>query len=379
MTTLLDRDSPATTSFRSLPVVAASAGLAIVLAVSIAAQTYLSMLGHGHSFRRMLAWQLTTWAFWAVAAPFVLRRGARFMARRSRGASDSLALVWLGIALLILHSAIAAQLTIWIQPFVPVETYNLVDAWLAQLPARVLIDLLIYGLLLSLGGSLWTFRRTQELEVRESRLEAELARAELHALRLEIEPHFLFNTLNTITALVRLKDNARAVEMLVGLGEFMRGNLDRPHEQFVPLATEIAWVKRYIALQQARFGDRLDVQYEIADDCLGEPVPTLLLQPIVENAFRHGLSRQAHGGRLEVRASRQQEVLRITVADDGVGVPIGFDASRETGTGLRNVRSRLDHLYRGAAQLEIRRAGTSGTIVAIQVPSRSGWERRATA
>jgi two-component system, LytTR family, sensor kinase len=347
--------------------------------VSIAAQTYLSMLGHGHSFRRMLVWQLTMWAFWACAAPFVLRRGARFMARRSRGAGDLMGLVWLAACLLVLHSAIAAQLTIWIQPFVPVTTYNFAAAWLDQLPARFVIDLLTYGLLLSLGGALWTYRRARELEVRESRLETELARAQLHALRLEIEPHFLFNTLNTITALVRLKDNSRAVEMLVGLGDFMRSNLDRPNEQFVTLATEIAWLTRYVSLQQARFGDRLDVHYQIADDCLEQQVPTLLLQPVVENAFRHGLSRHAQPGRLEVAAARQGDVLSITIADSGVGVPADFDAERQAGTGLRNVRSRLDQLYGGGAFFDIRRAETTGTIVTIRVPLQTAWKARASA
>jgi lysylphosphatidylglycerol synthetase-like protein (DUF2156 family) len=214
-----DRDQSAhVTSFPSLPVIAAGSGLAALLALSIAAQTYLSMLGHGHSFRRMLAWQLTTWVFWAWAAPLVLRHGAQFMARRPRIAPDAFRLLWLGVVLVAVHSVIAAQLTIWIQPFVPVDTHTFGTAWLNQLPARFGADLLVYGLLVVLGGALWSHRRARDLEVRESRLETELARAQLQALRLEIEPHFLFNTLNAITALVRLKDNGRAVEMLVGLG-----------------------------------------------------------------------------------------------------------------------------------------------------------------
>src|SRR6185295_4904366 len=122
--------------FTSKRVIAAGAGVAAVLALSIAAQTYLSMLGHGHSFRRMLAWQLTTWAFWACAAPLVLRRGAEFMARRPRALADVVPLVWLGTLLLTVHSVLSAQLTMWIQPFVPVETYTLVQAWAAQLPVR---------------------------------------------------------------------------------------------------------------------------------------------------------------------------------------------------------------------------------------------------
>lgn len=108
-------------------------------------------------------------------------------------------------------------------------------------------------------------------------------------------------------------------------------------------------------------------------------MPTLLLQPLVENAFRHGLSRQTHRGRLEVCAARQLDVLRITIADDGVGLPADFDADRHAGTGLRNVRSRLNHLYSAAAAFEIRRAGEIGTIVTIRVPLQTVSEVRATA
>ena len=369
MTKSSDRPQPVPIPpFASRRVIAAGAGVATVLALSIAAQTYLSMLGHGHSFRRMLAWQLATWAFWVCAAPIVLRRGAQFMACRPRTLADALPLVWLGAVLLAMHSVLSAQLTIWIQPFVPVETYSLFAAWAAQLPARFATDLLAYGLLVALGGALWTHRRAQELEMRESRLETELARAQLHALRLEIEPHFLFNTLNAITALVRLKDNSRAVEMLVGLGDFMRGNLERPHDQLVTLATEIAWAQRYIALQQARFGERLRVEYQIADECLECLVPTLLLQPIVENAFRHGIGRKTHACCLRVCATRQPDALSITIADDGAGLPADFDVERQAGTGLRNVRSRLVHLYGDDAGFEIRAAGDVGTAVTMRIP-----------
>ena len=380
MTTPSDREQPAPVPFLpSLPILAVGSGFASLLALSIAAQTYLSMLGHGHSFRRMLAWQLSTWAFWVCSAPLVLRRGAQFMARRPRSVSDSLPLVWLGAGLLAVHSVIDAQFTLLIQPFKPAEVRGVVQAWGEQLPVRSLTDLLAYGLLLALGGALWSHRRAQALELRESRLETELARAQLHALRLEIEPHFLFNTLNAITALVRLEDNSRAVDMLVGLGEFMRSNLERPDEQFVTLATEIAWVQRYVGLQLARFGDRLDVDYRIADDCLDQLVPTLVLQPIVENAFRHGLSRLAHRGRLEVCALRQSEMLNISITDNGAGLVPDFDPDRHIGTGLRNVRSRLAHLYGGGASFDMRRAGDGGTNVTIRVPLHAAADVRATA
>ena len=358
-------------------VMAIGGGLAAILAVSVSAQTYLSMLGHGHSFRRMLLWQLGAWGFWAVAAPFVLRAGA---ALTGSNRAARWRVVALGVGLFVLHSVVATQLTLWIQPFMPVQAYGFLEALANQLPARFVIDLLIFGLLVVAGSALRTRHRAQQLELRESRLEAELARAQLHALRLEIEPHFLFNTLNAITALVRMKDNSRAVEMLVGLADFMRTTLDGPADQLVPLSREIAWVKRYVALQQARFGDRLQVEYRIGEGCEDVLVPTLLLQPIVENALRHGAARQTTPCRVEITAALANRTLTIVVADDGAGLPKDFDFNRAAGTGLRNVRSRLAHLYGGTARFDIRRGDRAGTTVEVAVPmTPPAWEGRATA
>jgi len=363
-----------------LRIIAAGSGIAAIIALAVSAQTYLSMLGHGHAFGRILVWQLGAWSFWVVAAPLVLRRGAGLaMGRRDR-LPAFLRVAALGLVLIAVHGAMTSQLTVWLQPFLPRVTYGFRAAFTGQLPSLFAIDLLVYVLLLLGGAALAANDRTRRLELRESRLEAELARAQLHALRLEIEPHFLFNTLNAIAALIRLKDNRRALDMLVDLGEFMRTNLDHPQQPLVPLASEIDWVQRYVKLQQTRFGDRLDVRYEIDRDCLDATVPTLLLQPIVENALRHGAARQAQRCRVTVAAAFERQGLRITVTDDGVGLPQDFDITTGAGTGLRNIRSRLEHLYGAAATLDVRRGEPAGTTVEIRLPITSAMPAgRATA
>ena len=152
MASLTDPGRPATTtSFPLVPVLAVGSAIATVLAVSIAAQTYLSMLGHGHSFGRMLAWQMTTWGFWAGVAPFVLRWGAELVAHRPRRARGLLRLLLLALVLLVVHSVIATPLTVLIQPFAPFKTYEFGDAWFAQVSARLAADLLVYGLLVVVG------------------------------------------------------------------------------------------------------------------------------------------------------------------------------------------------------------------------------------
>ena len=358
-------------------VMGVGAGIAAIVALAISTQTYFSMLGHGHSFGRILMWQLGCWTFWGLAAPFALRRGAELGVRRRDAVPRVVAL---GLILLVAHGVVTSELTIWIQPFMPVVTYDRAGTFVRQLPSYLVIDLSVYVVLLVIGGGLAARNRARQLELRESRLEAELARAQLHALRLEIEPHFLFNTLNAIAALIRLRDNARALEMLVDLGDFMRTNLDQPRRQFVPLSAEIEWVHRYVKLQQTRFGDRLDVRYEIDGDCLDHAVPTLLLQPIVENALRHGAARQTQRCRVAIAATAERANLTITITDDGAGVPPDFDINRQAGTGLRNIRSRLEHLYGTAAALDIGAGDRGGTTVRVHLPiARTTPADRATA
>jgi len=367
---------------RAIPtkwVFAIGIGTASVLALAVSAQTYLSMIGHGHAFRRILIWQLGVWSFWALAAPLVLRRGPTTGGRWRAKWIVPLRLAVLGLVLVAAHAAMAAQLAVWVQPLLPVVIYSIGGALRTQSPAVVFIDLLAYVLLLVIGGALAERDRARRLELRESRLEAELTRAQLHALRLEIEPHFLFNTLNSIAALIRLKDSRRALEMLVDLSQFMRANLDQGGDQLVPLSTEIEWVKRYVKLQQTRFGDRLDVSYEVDAEALDVPVPTLVLQPIVENALRHGAARQTAICRVTIAAARQPDRVTLTVADDGAGLPPGFDLERHAGTGLRNIRSRLGQLYGGAATIDLRGADRQGTIVEVVVPAPVLTEQKASA
>jgi LytS/YehU family sensor histidine kinase len=275
----------------------------------------------------------------------------------------------LAVALIAVHIAVVAQLAVWIKPFMPVEALPFRAGVLAQLRSAIPIDLLTVVLLLFGGSSLGANHRARRLELRESRLEVELARAQLDALRLEIHPHFLFNTLNSIAALIRIKDNGGALKMLLDLSELMRATIDGPREHLVALSAEIDFVRRYVDLQRIRFEDRLIVEYEIGEGCLGIAVPTLLLQPFVENALRHGAARQAQRCRLRIGASTDAGRLRLWVVDDGVGLPPGFNLDRDAGTGLRNTRSRVAQIYGPLATLNVRAGTSGGTEVEIVLPA----------
>jgi two-component system, LytTR family, sensor kinase len=349
-------------------VLAIASGIAAVLALTVAAQTYLSMPTHGHSFLRIVGWQLASWSVWAVAAPIVLRAGAALPSGGGQRRGRYLRTLGLGFSLIGAHAILAAQFTVWFQPFVPVRTHHFVDSLLDQLGALVVVDLVAYVIVLVIGSTVAVYDRARQLELRESRLEAQLARANLEALRLEIQPHFLFNTLNTIGALIRRQAPGRALEMLVGLSDLMRGTLERRHTHVTTLEDELAFVRKYVDLYRVRFSDRLEVTYDVDAATLTQEVPTFILQPLVENAFRHGLSRRFEGSRVEIGARFERDCLSLWVADDGVGVPADFMVTEKAGTGLSNVRARVEGLFGPTARVDVRPRGTGGTIASIVLP-----------
>lgn len=210
-------------------------------------------------------------------------------------------------------------------------------------------------------------RVSQDRALRASRLEAELARAQVDALKMQLHPHFLFNTLNAISGLMR-EDVDAADTMLAQLSELLRRTLATEGRQEVPLGEEIQWLRAYLAIQQTRFGDRLDVRIDVAAGSQSALVPTLILQAIVENAVRHGFSAQTGPGCITIAADRTGERLVIDVTDDGPGAP---EPVRE-GYGLRNTRSRLRALYRDRAVLDVARRTTGhGTVSRIELPFRT--------
>ena len=239
--------------------------------------------------------------------------------------------------------------------------YDYRQAFVEQFGSQFVTDALAFAVLLLVA-------RGRLLALREARLEAELTRAHLETLRLEIQPHFLFNTLNSVAALIRLKANDKALDMLLKLSELMRRTLDRPAGHLVALGDEVDFVKRYIDLHRSRFSDRLDVTYAVDSDCQDVAVPPFLLQPLVENALRHGMAKHAGPCRLELGARFDRDLVLVWVADDGAGLPAGFDIARDAGTGLSNIRRRLDELYGPSATLGIRPAERAGTVVDIAVP-----------
>jgi two-component system LytT family sensor kinase len=245
----------------------------------------------------------------------------------------------------------------WAAPSSPVRV-------LAILPSVLTVFLGVVGT----GHALRAVLRRREQEAQEDRLRAQIADARLAALREQLHPHFLFNTLQTVSTLLR-RDPDAAEAVLGRLSELLRRTLAREAAHEVPLAEELHFLALYVAIQQTRFGDRLAVRTEVDPRARGALVPHLVLQPLVENAIRHGAELRG-GGRVEVSAHLRDGRLVLRVADDGPGLPERWSA-RPGGVGLANTRARLQALYGDRCRLLLERPAEGGLTVTVALPFRS--------
>ena len=347
------------------------AGLAVALvatAFRVTSQVMASMADHGHDWWRIFIWQLAGWGYWTAATPLLLRRGEAIARSRPWWKPLPRALL-VATSLVVLHVLFVASVVKVVQHFQPIAVYSFAEALTRQVTRWIPVDVAVVVGLPVLGFILATSHRARQLEVNESRLEAELARAELEALRLQMQPHFLFNTLNSIAALIRRGDGQAALDMVVELGAMLRDTVGRSRRDTVALRDELAFVNRYVELQSTRFADRLEVSDAIPAECLNLGVPTLSLQPLVENAIRHGLTRTREKLRVELGGSIDDGRLRLFVRDDGRGLPDDFDAERDAGLGLGNLRSRLRRMYGVEGELRVERTDGGGTTAHLVLPA----------
>jgi signal transduction histidine kinase len=213
----------------------------------------------------------------------------------------------------------------------------------------------------------WLERRAREL--RRARLEARMSEARLAALQGQLQPHFLFNTLNVISA-VLYEDARRADELITRLSDLLRSSLDAPARPEVALEEELGILGQYVELMEARFGDRLSVNVDVEADARGATVPVFLLQPLVENAIQYAVAPSAARGEVRVAVSRHDSTLRIDVDDDGPGIPGDPDLVVGQGVGLGNLRDRLAHLHGDRARLSLENRAQGGLRVRVHLPWR---------
>lgn len=230
---------------------------------------------------------------------------------------------------------------------------------------RFEFSLLAYLVVVALGRAAHYFGLYRTRQLHASELETRLAKTHLQVLKMQLQPHFLFNTLNTVAELVHTEPDA-ADQMITRLSRLLRLSLDHAGHQVVPLRQEIDFLRMYVEIEQVRFQDRLQIVWDVRADTLEAAVPTLIWQPVLENAIRHGVTPMAGGGRIVISSRREEEVLVLEIRDNGTGLPSG-GVARE-GVGLRNIRERVDQLYGSQACLDLEPALGGGTTAILRFP-----------
>ena len=302
---------------------------------------------------------------WAALTPFILYLSRRLRIERGRlrnflihlVASIAFSVIQLGayVAATSLTNQSSQPFTVAFQEFIVTGLH---------------FNLLTYWALVALSHAADYYRKYQERELNAAELRTQLAHAQLSALKMQLHPHFLFNTLNSIAVLVRKASNKEAVNMLSGLADLLRHSLENIDTQEVPLKDELEVLRLYLEIEQVRFNDRLEVRMEIEEEALAALVPNLILQPLVENAIRHGIGSQRAAGVLEIRARRENGRLSLQVRDDGPGLSKSGSKLGGAQIGLTNTRTRLQRLYGEAHTFELSNAVGGGAVATLAIPFR---------
>jgi len=318
-------------------------------------------------------WQANEWLILGALTPIAYWLAQRYPLRPPIIARNVLAHAG-GALLLCIGWATAGAAFRWVLGIGPsdVSKTEYLTGWLlTTIPWGTFMYFTILGCIHAIGY----FAEARQREAQAARLAAQVAEARLSALRMQLHPHFLFNSLNAITVLVRDQDTVNAARMLDLLSDVLRQVLrsDQTHE--TSLSSELSFLERYLAIEQVRFSDRLKVQFDIDPTLMGAAVPAFVLQPLVENALRHGIARRADGGTVNVSARRDGDVLVLSVADDGPGTAGAGPPEPTTGNGLglANTRERLTTLYGDHASIELQTRADdrfTGTIATVRLPYR---------
>ena len=318
-------------------------------------------------FGLLLTLNFGYWYSWAVLAPAILWLTARFpLDRHSWKAAVPMHLagVVVSTSLHVVIACVQRMATYW---FIGEPT----DTWLHEMQEMLVLnfdwEMMTYWTIVGVGMALRYMHEARAKELSAAQLETRLVEARLHTLQRQMQPHFLFNTLNTISALMH-RDVDAADAMIARLSDLLRMSLQRVGVQEVPLKEELDFLSKYLEIEQTRFRDRLTVVFDVQAETLHALVPNLLLQPLVENAIKHGIGPRPTPGQIAVRARRNGALLELDVQDNGVGLSAARLTDFNRGVGLSNTRSRLDHLYGSLHRFEFRQPAEGGLLVCIAIP-----------
>jgi two-component system, LytTR family, sensor kinase len=310
------------------------------------------------------------WGIWALFTPLVIFLAARFPLERGTLRRNLPLHVAAALALAMTHHVLyigQAYAIGWMD-----EHYGPpANAFFKFATGKTHVYLLVYFALVGAYHAAEYHRRFRERELAASQLQARLTEAHLQALKTQLHPHFLFNTLNAVSVLTLKGETQCAIRMLSRLSDLLRLTLESSAAQEVTLREELDFLEKYLEIEKVRFQDRLTVEVDVDAGAMDASVPNLLMQPLVENAVRHGVARQMDAGKITVRAAREGDRLKLEVRDTGPGLPPGGMAEVHEGIGLSNTRARLERLYPGDHRFELADVpGVGGALVTIDIPFR---------
>jgi len=322
--------------------------------------------------------QIPRWLTWVPITPIVFYAADRFPFRRDRLARSAWTHLGIALVIAVVIEVLWLQISFVIQGYLEPEALarmqnNRAEVYSAAVLSRLLGDAFIYAAVLGVATTLGYHRRLRERELRAANLEAQLALAQVQALKMQVHPHFLFNTLHAVTVLIR-EDPAAATRVVTRLGDLLRLTLSRATTPQVSFRRELELLTLYLEIERTRFHDRLEIAYDVQPATLGALVPDLILQPLVENAIRHGVSPNAGTGRIEVRSRRDGEWLNVEIRDNGAGLTRGH--VRPDGIGLTTTRARLERLYNDQQELTLANLPEGGCVARIRIPFQLTTEDR---
>jgi two-component system, LytTR family, sensor kinase len=319
-----------------------------------------------------LVFQGAEWLFLGALTPITYVLAKRFPFRRSHWLRTLAVHIGGALALCFGWASLGLLLGILLQRY-PAHG-PLPRAYVSWILTSIPWSVFLYFTMLGCVYAVTYFLEARQREAQQARLAAQLAEARLAALRMQLHPHFLFNSLNAIAVLVRDQKTRDASRMLELLGGLLRQVLQGEKRQEITLEEELRFVEQYLAIEQVRFSDRLQVQWSIDPEMRAALVPEFILQPLVENAVRHGVAKRSEAGTIEVAARRSEGDLVLSVRDDGPGYS---PEDAEAGVGLANTRERLETLFGDAGRLELLRAESGGTLATVRLPLRQAGDEEA--
>jgi two-component system LytT family sensor kinase len=347
------------------------AGLWAGLGILGATQDVFAMRFEGmhHSWVKLFFTRTFVWLPWALATPLVIRLGRKFPVAWK---PPQWWLIHLGavIAISLVASAWETALEVLLQPWMPdFEAHPFLVTWPLKFSGTLLPALILYVVILSVTYVLDSRARAAAQQTDTARLNEQLSYAQLNALQRQIEPHFIFNTLNSISGLVRENKNDAAVSMIVALSDFLRRVAGSTNEAQVRLAQEVEFLEKYFQIQEARFAGRLNLDLQVPAELREARIPSLILQTLAENAIKHGIAKRTQGGEVRVAASRSDGMLHLSVYNDGPLLDREGRAVKD-GIGLSNLRTRLKLLYGSDFELRLENFGITGVQVSLALPYR---------